>query len=391
MHAEPTLAGSSAGALLLLVRRGLALDRSALAQRSGLGRSTVVTRVDALLRAGLLIDDTEGHAGTTLALNDRAGVLLTADLGATHARLSVADLSGDILAEQATELLIAIGPERVGARVRGIFGDLLSTVGHDPRDVWGLGIGVPGPVEHGSGRVVHPPIMPGWDGVAVPSLFVDDYPNASVLVDNEVNVMALGEYWSRWPEEDHLLFVKVGTGIGCGIVAEGRVHRGANGAAGDIGHIHVDVEPALLCNCGNLGCLEAHASGRAMARQLSERGIAASSSRDVVALVRGGEPAAARLVREGGRLIGEVLASAVNLLNPGVIVVGGDMATAEKVLLGGIREVVYRRSLPLATRQVRLVASDLGDRAGVIGAAAMTSEVILAPNAIDRRLAARAR
>jgi predicted NBD/HSP70 family sugar kinase len=208
-----------------------------------------------------------------------------------------------------------------------------------------------------------------------------------VLVDNDVNIMALGEHWTNWRDTDHLLFVKVGTGIGSGIVAGRAIHRGAEGAAGDIGHIRVGGHDDVTCRCGNTGCLEAVAGGRALARRLSEIGIEAQDSRDVVRLVRAGEPPAVRMVREAGRSLGEVLAASVNFFNPAVIVIGGDVAEAHEQLLAGVREVVYQRSLPLATRHLRVVPSALGDRAGVTGAAVMVIEHILSPEAVDLAIA----
>jgi len=230
---------------------------------------------------------------------------------------------------------------------------------------------------------VAPPIMPGWDGFSIPRWFAAHY-DAPVLVDNDVNIMALGEHWTHWRDIEHLLFVKVGTGIGCGIVADRHIHRGAQGAAGDIGHIRIAGHDDVICRCGNVGCLEAVAGGRALAVRLAESGLDARTSRDVVALVRSGEPLAIQLVRDAGRYLGEVLAGAVNFFNPGAIVIGGDIADAHQQLLAGVREVAIRRSLPMATRDLRMVPSQLGDRAGVVGAAIMVIEHILDPDAVDR-------
>ena len=217
--------------------------------------------------------------------------------------------------------------------------------------------------------------MPGWDGYPIPERFADRY-QVPVLVDNDVNIMALGEHWTHWREVDHLLFIKVATGIGCGIVVDGRIHRGAEGAAGDIGHIRVAGEGPRrsVCSCGNVGCLEALAGGGAMAARLRAQGLDAQDSRAVVELARAGEARGGAARPRSGRLIGEVLAAAVNFYNPSVIVIGGDVAQAHEQLLAGIREVVYQRSLPLATRHLRVVRSQLEDRAGVIGAAVMVIE-----------------
>jgi predicted NBD/HSP70 family sugar kinase len=282
------------------------------------------------------------------------------------------------------------GPERVLDWADERFHALLRESGRRDADVHGIGIGVPGPVEHATGRPRNPPIMPGWDGYPIPERFADRY-GVPVLVDNDVNIMARGEQWTAWREVSHLLFVKVATGIGCGVIVDGRIHRGADGAAGDIGHIRVvtsEDTDEVICSCGNVDCLEALASGGAMARQLRDKGLDATDSRAVVELARAGEAHAVRLVRDSGRLIGEVLAASVNLYNPSVIVIGGDVAQAHEQLLAGIREVVYQRSLPLATRHLRIVRSQLEDRAGVIGAAVMVIERVLSPAAIDAAIAA---
>ena len=385
---------TSAGALLGLIRDEVAVTRADLARETGLARSTVAQRVDALLAQGLVYEaggsaSTGGRPPTVLAFNRDAGVVLVADLGATHARVAVSDLAGAPLAERAADLDIALGPEHALAWVAERFAELLDEVGRSSDDVRGIGIGVPGPVEFDSGRRVNPPIMPGWDDFPIHDWFASRY-GAPVLVDNDVNIMALGEYWSRWRDTDHLLFVKVGTGIGCGVITDGRIHRGAQGAAGDIGHIHVPDHDDVICRCGNLGCLEAIAGGGAMAARLTELDIPADNSRDVVRHVRDGRPEAMRLVRQAGRELGGVLASAVNFFNPGVIVIGGDIAHADEHLLAGVREVVYRRSTALATRSIRIARSTLDDRAGVIGAAVMVIEAVLAPDAVDQAIAAAA-
>jgi predicted NBD/HSP70 family sugar kinase len=371
--------------LLKLIREGDGTTRADLAKLTGLARSTITQRLEQLQSLGLLKEiggsgSTGGRPPMRLVFNEDAGLVLAADLGATHSRLAVTNLGGRVLAEDRGDIDIADGPEVVLEWVEQRFNKLLAEVGADRAAVAGIGIGVPGPVEHATGLPRNPPIMPGWDAFPIPERFAKGF-EAPVLVDNDVNIMALGEHWSHWREVEHLLFVKVGTGIGCGIVIDGRIHRGADGAAGDLGHVRIPVDEDhedVTCSCGNVNCLEALAGGGAMARKLSAEGVEVGDSRALVELTRAGLPAAVRLVRHSGRLIGEVLAAAVNFYNPSVIVIGGDVANAQEQLLASIREVVYQRSLPLATRHLRIVRSPLEDRAGVIGAAAMVTERVLA-------------
>jgi predicted NBD/HSP70 family sugar kinase len=390
LGATSTPSAAGAGLMLSLIRDGSATTRADLVRQTGLARSTVAQRIETLLEHELVSEapgtvSTGGRPPTLLSFNTDAGVILVADLGATHARVALSDLAGMPLAETTTGLDIADGPERVLSWLDERFLELLQQGGRTARDVRGIGVGVPGPVAFSAGTPVNPPIMPGWDGFSIPSWFADRY-DAPVLVDNDVNLMALGEHWMHWRHAEHLLCVKVGTGIGCGIVADRRIYRGAQGAAGDIGHIYVSDHDDVVCRCGNVGCLEAVAGGRALARRLSVEGADAASSRDVVALVRAGHPLATRMVREAGRALGQVLAGCVNFFNPSVIVIGGDLAEVHEQLLAGVREVIFQRSLPLATRDLRTVPSRLGDRAGVIGAAVMVIEDVLAPEAVDRAL-----
>jgi predicted NBD/HSP70 family sugar kinase len=391
MLSEPSGPVVGAGALLSILRDGQARTRAELVQLTGLARSTVSQRLDALLHNGLIVPAVDaissgGRPATAFTFNRGARIVLSADLGATHARVAVTDLGTAVLAERTADLPIDRGPESTLGWLVDTLTALLADTGLELDQVCGVGVGLPGPVEHSSGRPVNPPIMPGWDGFPVPE-WLGSRLGAPVLVDNDVNIMALGEHWAAEPEAGHLIFVKIGTGIGCGIISEGQLHRGAQGAAGDIGHIRVASAAEVICRCGNIGCLEAIASGSALAAQLRGIGTEARGSRDVIGLVRAGNITAVQLIRQAGREIGYVLASIVNFFNPSVIVIGGDIAEAGEHVLAGVREVIYSRSLPLATQHLSIRASRLGDRAGVIGAAVMVIEHVLAPDTVDQTMA----
>jgi predicted NBD/HSP70 family sugar kinase len=378
------------GDLLNLIRTGRARTRGELGQVTGLARSTVAQRIDALIDAGLVVEvggapSTGGRPPSLLGFNADAGLILAADLGATHSRIAVCNLLAESLAETTAEIDINSGPDVVLAWLEETFDGLLAEIRRSPGEVRGIGIGVPGPVDYAHGVAVNPPIMAGWHMHPIKDRFASRY-GAPVLVDNDVNIMALGEYWVMEPKVDDFVFVKVGTGIGSGLILGGVLHRGANGAAGDIGHVRASSDD-VVCRCGNNGCLEALAGGAAIAGRLSDSGLEASGSRDVVRLVERGNDLATRSVRDAGRLIGQVLASTVNLLNPSMIMIGGDLARAEQQLLAGIREVVYQRSTTLSTTDLSIIVSSLGDRSGVIGAAAMAIDHIMTPRAVDEALA----
>ncbi|MRJ78252.1 ROK family protein [Aeromicrobium sp. SMF47] len=387
-----TLVGT--GDLFQLMRDGTPRTRGELAALSSLARSTITARVDAMLSSGLLepvgeAASTGGRPPTRFALNRRDRVVLAIDLGASHASVAVSDLSGQVLAETTVESDIADGPVIVLDRVSALAVDLLASLDRGPADVAGVGIGVPGPVEHATGRPANPPIMPGWHDFDVPAHLARQF-DGPVLVDNDVNLMALGEYVTSWQSAPHLLLVKVATGIGAGIVTDGRLLRGALGSAGDLGHVQVAGAAAdVVCRCGNTGCLEAVAAGPAIAAKLRAGGLTVESSQDIVDAVTSGDIAALQAVREAGRDLGSVLATCVNLLNPSVIVIGGKLSEAGEYLLAGVREVVYQRSLPLATHDLRIVGTAVGSQGGILGASAMVIDAVLAPGAVDEYVARR--
>jgi predicted NBD/HSP70 family sugar kinase len=375
---------SSAGELLSLIRDGRAVTRPELARQTNLSRSTVAERVRALLAHELVCEaggtpSTGGRPPTRLVLNQGAGVVLAADLGTARSRLAVSDLSGELLAERVVELDLAQAPDGVLASADGGFAELLAAVCRSAGEVWGVGIGVPAPADRAD-PADEPP--PGWDAATVLNRFSRRY-DVPVLVDVDVNLRALGERWVHWRDVEHLIYVDAGSSIVCGIVAGRRVHRGAQGVAGDIGHIALEGRDDALCRCGNAGCLDAVAGGRALAARLTAAGLEAETGVDVVRLVAAGEPLATQAVRDAGRALGEVLAGAVTFFNPGAIVIGGDLSAAHEPLLAGVREITSARLLPMATRDLRMGHSRLGDRAAVIGAAVLAIEHLLAPETVD--------
>ncbi|MFF1528918.1 ROK family protein [Cellulomonas sp. NPDC058312] len=378
---------AGAGELFQLLRDGRPRTRADLAAATGQARSTIAARVDVLMAAGLVApageaSSTGGRPPATFAFRPSARVVLAVDLGASHARLAVTDLASTVLAETEATLAIADGPETVLAWVVEHGRALVLEAGREPGDLVSVGVGLPGPVEHSTGRPINPPIMPAWDDVDVRGILAAAL-HAEVQVDNDVNLMALGEHRTAWPDVDDMLFVKIATGIGSGIISDGRLRRGAQGAAGDIGHIAVPGAQDVPCRCGNVGCLEAVASGRALAEGLRREGLEVRDGADVVALVRSGDLAAGRAVRQAGRELGAVLAACVSLLNPSLVVIGGVVAEAGEHLIAGIREVVYQRSLPLATQHLRIVTSQARSQVGILGASAMAVDHVLSPGAID--------
>ena len=385
------------------IRFGRSRSRSDLIARTGLGRAIVVRRVGELVDRGLVSEgdvgpSTGGRPPRQLTFRGDAGHVLVADLGATSVDVALTSLDGRILGHYDEPAEIEAGPEAGLARVEELVDQLLATTRAIPGRLWGIGIGVPGPVEFEAGRPISPPIMPGWDGYPIRDRFAARF-GAPVWVDNDVNLLALGEWRSGIAAGNRdVVVVKIGTGIGAGIISDGRLHRGAQGSAGDVGHIQVTDDPTVTCRCGNIGCLEALAGGAALGwageaaavegrsdrlrTALDQRGTV--TAEDVARAASFGDPVAVAMLQSAGRRVGSMLASVVNFFNPSLIVIGGGVANSPEQLLASIRETVYRRSLPLATRDLLIQRSSLGGLAGVIGASSMVVDQLFARDTIAR-------
>lgn len=384
--AEANLDPTAFSPLLRHIAQGSATTRARLAGVTTLSRSTVSQRVDALIRTGLVVEDGTtpsggGRPALRLRINAEAGLILTADLGATQARLAVSDIAGTELASTVEELKINQEPGLVLDWADQHLRMLTATVGRQATDVRAIVVGLPGPVEFATGTAVKPPLMPSWDRYQVPSYFARRY-DAETLVDNDVNLMALGEYRETYRHLKHLLFIKVGSGIGCGIILNGHLHRGTDGAAGDLGHIRV---PGCdtPCRCGNIGCLEAVAGGQALADHLSAKKVAAATARDVARIAAAGNTEAQQEVRIAAKHIGEVLAAIVSFANPAAIVIGGSLAQPDDLLLPHIRSAIHGRALPLATRDLIIETSALNEKAGTVGGIALAQEHLLSEKGLS--------
>jgi glucokinase-like ROK family protein len=388
------------------IRLGRSRSRSELVERTGLGRAIVAQRVGELVDRGLAVEgdpgpSTGGRPPRQLTFRADAGHLLVADLGATSIDVALTTLDGRILGHHDEPAEIEAGPEAGLGRAEELFDQLLATTPTVPGRLWGIGIAVPGPVEFATGRPISPPIMPGWDGYPIRERFASRHA-APVWVDNDVNVLALGESRSGVAAgHDDVVVVKIGTGIGAGIITGGRLHRGAQGSAGDVGHIQVTDDPGVVCRCGNVGCLEALAGGAALGQAgeaaardgrsarlrtaLDQRGRV--TAEDVARAASSGDPVAVAMLQAAGRRVGSMLASVVNFFNPSLVVIGGGVANSPDQFLASIRETVYRRSLPLATRDLLIQRSSLGGLAGVIGASSMVVDELFSRDAIGQWLA----
>lgn len=377
-------------ALVAILRDGHPRSISEIAATTGLSRSTVKQRLDEVLRAGLVAPTGEavttgGRPSARFQLNGAAWPIIGIDLGATHCLVGILDLFGNVQAWDETPIDIAEGPHVLLEHAAAQAENLLARHGVDRARVAAIGIGLPGPIEHGTGRPVDPPIMPGWHNYDVPGHLADRL-GAPTLVDNDVNIAALGEHTTAWPRTSDLLYVKVGTGIGAGIIAHGTLQRGAQGTAGDIGHVRVAAAANRPCRCGNTGCLEAEAGGAALLRELRGHGKDVSGLSGIHDLADRGDIITAQLLRNAGRMIGEVLTTCVSLLNPSVIVAGGAVAQAGEHLVAGIREVVYTQAQAHASRELTISRAKTGRLAALIGASVLAADHILSHDSVQHRV-----
>ena len=379
------------GEILELIRHGRATTRGDVLEMTGLSRMTVAQRLDALLAAGLIVEGETGEATggrrrRSLAFNTARSWVVSAAVDTTHTRIAVTDLGGTVLGDTEIDVPVEAGPSVVLDQIATAMDALLGKHDIAAADVGGVGLSLPGPVDPDSGRPSQPPILPGWDAYPVAEHLQGTLPGVRVLTANDADAAAMGEYAAGHDGCRSLILVKVSTGIGTGIVIDGRLYTGADGGAGDIGHVRISPRSDALCQCGMQGCLAAVASGRAVAAELSALGHAAGAGHDVRELLRAGNADASRLTQEAGRRIGEVMSTVVCLLNPEVVLIGGALASSP--LLAGIRETLYRSALPRATRHMTLQLGALGEDAAVVGLTRLVVDHEFSPEAVNLRLRA---
>jgi predicted NBD/HSP70 family sugar kinase len=378
------------GDVLTLIRHGRVQTRGDVRDATGLSRMTVSQRLDALLDAGIIVEGetteaTGGRRRRSLNFNTSQSQAVVAAVDTTHTRIALTDLGGTLLAVDEIDTVVDDGPGAVLDQIASAMAELLKSRGVAPDDLCGAALSLPGPIDPESGRPSQPPIMPGWDGYPVAEHIQAGLPGVPVvLTANDADAAALGEYAAGDERATLMCLVKVSTGIGTGIVINGRSYTGADGGAGDIGHVRITPGSDAVCQCGAHGCLAAVASGRALAHELTAMGFPAASGREVGELLRAGNADAARLTQEAGRRIGEVMATVVSLLNPELVLIGGALASAP--LLAGIRETLYRLSLPRATRHLTLQLGTLGDDAPLVGLTRLLVDHEFSAEAVNTRL-----
>jgi glucokinase-like ROK family protein len=355
------------------------ISRAEIARRTGLSRSTVSSLVADLQADGLVVERPEpgsahgaqgGRPPILLSFDASAGAAVGIDFGHSHLRVAVSDLASTILAERKLPLDTDHDAQQGLELAAEMVADALADAGVQRTQVIGAGMGLPGPIEQSEGTVGSSAILPGWIGMTAATEMRRrlDIP---VMVDNDANLGALAEAaFGAGQDAGDLIYLKVSSGIGAGLILNGRLYRGSAGLAGELGHVLVDPD-GIVCRCGNRGCLETVAATGALVDLLRRSHGEDLTVEAMLEAARGGDLGCRRVIHDAGRALGQVVATLLNVLNPELLVVGGDLAGAGDLLLDGVRESVGRAALPEAARRAEVVAGVLGDRAQVLGALAL--------------------
>lgn len=370
------------------------ISRAELAQRMDLSRAAMTAIVNDLLETGI-IRETEARSSQSgrppiiLEVNPAAGRVVGIDMGASHLTICLADFSAQVVDEVEIPFEITQGPKPCLAQADALLTELLEKNDTRIAQVYAIGIGVPGPIVSDEGIVVAPPMMPGWDGYPIKKTMEAKW-NTSVALNNDAELGALGEWaYGAGRGEQNLAYIKVGSGVGAGLLLNGQIYHGSTGSAGEIGHLTVD-ENGPMCDCGNAGCLEALAGGKAIARfgqeaaQKNQRTLLSSmgpveelTARDVSAAARRGDLVAQQIISRAGSYLGIAIAGLVNIFNPRMVVLGGGVSQAGDLLLQPIRDAIQRRSLPGAARTVKITSAVLRRRSSSMGAIVQALSVAL--------------
>ncbi|MEU9609782.1 ROK family transcriptional regulator [Streptomyces sp. NPDC048057] len=355
------------------VRMAGSLTQAEIARSTGLSAATVSNIVRELKERGTVeVTPTSagGRRARSISLSGDAGIVVGVDFGHTHLRVAVANLAHDVLAEDSEPLDVDASAEAGFDRAEEMVVRLVRATGAAPGKVVGVGLGVPGPIDGESGTIGSTAMLPGWVG-ANPAKEMSERLGVPVHVDNDANLGALGELvWGAARGVSDLAYIKVAGGVGAGLVTGGRVYRGPGGTAGEIGHITLD-ESGPVCRCGNRGCLETFAAVRYVLPLLHSSHGPDVTMEQVVRLAQGGDPGCRRVIADTGRHIGSGVAMLCNLLNPSLVVLGGEIADAGELVLAPVREAVSRYAIPSAAQRLSVVRGELGARAEVLGAVAL--------------------
>jgi predicted NBD/HSP70 family sugar kinase len=366
-------------------------SRAQIARQTGLSPSTVSTVIGELQRAGLVVESTlapagrQGRPAAQLTLDPSAGAAVGIDFDHDKIRVAVSDLGRTVLAEASVRTDVDHDAPRALEHASELVAQVLEEAGVDRERVLGAGMALPGPVDHARGALHTSPILSGWANVDV-AAELEKRIDVPVHLDNDANLGALAEVTlGAGRNVRSAAYVQMSSGIGAGLIVEGRPYHGHRGIAGEIGHVLVEPQ-GQICRCGNRGCLETLASGPALVALLGPSHGDGLTVEGIIEMARNGDPGARRVIADAGRAVGQVVAGLCNLFNPEMVVIGGDLSTAGELLLDPLRESIDRYALPTATERLEVVGGELGERANLLGALALA--IAQSGEAVAARIAA---
>ncbi len=388
---RPAPAAVTPGQLLQLIIDRPGLTRGDLLDLTGVSRTTLLSRLDALVGLDLLVEELGGGTGRPgrpagrLRVKDVERTVLVAELGPARALLAVTTAAGEELARQTYDHDIAAGPRAVLAQVLDHWEQLLVDAGREPSSLCGMGLALPAPVSVTTGRVVRSVSLAGWNDVDLAALLQTRWP-VPVRVDNDANVMAAGEVRLNRPDAHCSLLVKAGVGLGVGLVVDGTLHHGHSSLEGEIEHLRVPGSE-LVCECGVTGCLWAVASGQALVQRLRAQGVEVDDVDAVAALARAGDATVREQLHAAGVPLGQALAAGVALVNPERLVVGGELAHTDEVLTEAVREGLAQVLHPRLLEGLAISTSHHEGCAAVRGSLEMVRAAVFSAAAVDAALA----
>ncbi len=396
-YSKPNVKNFNKHAIIDLIRfTPNGISRIELARELGLTRAAITSTINDLQKTGLVLEiktrQPSGRKPIVLEINPNRGFVIGLDIGATHITALLANYSAHVIAEIECSIDIIEGPQKVLDKANEMINSLIENSGISLKDLHAIGVGVPGPVVTGAGMVSEPPIMPGWDKFPIETA-LGTQRGIPVTVANDAELGAVGEWaYGAGRGERNLAYIKVGKGIGAGLLIDGQIYHGTNGSAGEIGHITLD-ENGPLCSCGNHGCLEAMAGGNAVAKKAIEkikRGTRSDlstiiplsdiKSEDVIDAACRGDLLAQQILIEAGHHLGTAIAGLVNLFNPSIVIIGGNVAKIGDLLLDPIRKTVQERSLRMASANLRISTALLGKRSSAMGAVVLALNMVIHNN-----------
>jgi predicted NBD/HSP70 family sugar kinase len=378
--------------VLDVVRLEGPLPRTDIVRYAGLSRATVSSLVTELLARGLVRERSDdrglgsgGRPPALVELEPKAAAAVGVDVGRTHVRVAVADLGLNVVAEEVQRIDVPEHPDETIDTVVKVTDRLLTQAGVDRRDLLGVGVGLPGPVDRASGRLGSVTILPGWVGLA-PRAVLEKRLGVAVRVENDANLGALAEGMLGAGRGSRVLaYIKAAAGVGAGLLVDGRLYRGATGAAGEIGHTTMQ-NAGPVCRCGNRGCLEQLAGAAALLAQMADAGLEVDSVEELLRMAADGHAGARRVLADAGEHIGLAVANLVTLFDADRVVVGGELGAAEELLVGPLRYAARSAAVTTAGSSIEIVSAELGERAEVLGAVVL---VLREPVSLGAELLAR--